>query len=246
MIKYDHEIIRLLKEIITMIYHLGGDVIMAQKICFIVSEDNIFEEKMIEFEYIKGMAFSQKQKNVLSFHKSIKELYEKNILEVSTKSNVDLGVKLSAFNLKLDGYYFESVFQSSKVFEGNRQYGFLMRYPPKEAKKYMNANPSGNLIAFQYKNKRYDLNPKSMFYDYLYIQALQQHPNISKQIIQYDIFTDIEYNYKKQVNCQARACAIYCYLLRHNVVDYYLSDINHFKLLYKNNHSSTQLSLFEQ
>ena len=40
---------------------------MATKMCFIADDKKIFEEKIITFEYIKGMAFSQKQKNVLSF-----------------------------------------------------------------------------------------------------------------------------------------------------------------------------------
>ena len=86
---------------------------MATKMCFIADDKKIFEEKIITFEYIKGMAFSQKQKNVLSFHSSIKKQYPNlKILEVSTKSQHSLGIALSAFNLKLDGFPIESIFQS--------------------------------------------------------------------------------------------------------------------------------------
>ena len=38
---------------------------MATKMCFAVGSSKAFDEIIVEFEYIKGMAFSQKQKNVL-------------------------------------------------------------------------------------------------------------------------------------------------------------------------------------
>ena len=57
---------------------------MATKMCFAVGKDLAFEERIVEFEYIKGMAFSQKQKNVLSFHKSIQEVFpDSRIIEIS-------------------------------------------------------------------------------------------------------------------------------------------------------------------
>ena len=60
---------------------------MATKMCFAVGTDEAFEERIVKFEYIKGMAFSQKQKNVLSFHKSISEQFPgSRIIEISTKS----------------------------------------------------------------------------------------------------------------------------------------------------------------
>ena len=38
---------------------------------------------------------------------------------------------------------------------------------------------------------------------------------------------------KKSANTQARACAIYSYLLKNNKVDEYINDIEKFKTLYK-------------
>ena len=67
---------------------------MATKMCFAVVDGKVYEERIVEFEYVKGMADSQKKKNVLSFHKSISEKYSNSkILEVSTKSWSDFGVK---------------------------------------------------------------------------------------------------------------------------------------------------------
>ena len=219
---------------------------MATKMCFFVNNANVFEEKIISFTYIKGMAFSQKQKNVLSFHHSIQEQYPNSkILEISTKSNNDLGVKLSAFNLKLDNCFVESIFQSSKVFEDGTQYEFLKNLPPREAKQHLSENTNGVLKCFKYANKEFPLNPPSLFYDYIYINALIQVPNVSNKILHYDIFTDIEFNEKKQINCQARACAIYSYMLRTNSVNYYLSSLENFKKLYIKAAPPKQISMFD-
>lgn len=206
---------------------------MATKMCFAVGSNVAFEEKIVEFEYIKGMAFSQKQKNVLSFHKSIQERFPKShIIEISTKSHEPLGVRLSAFNLKLDGYPLECVFQSSKLFDGNVQFNHLLFEEPKAAKQYIHDNASLRLIGFKYKGELFDLIPRTMFYDYIYISALMQSNMDVSDIANYDIFTDIEFNEKKVYNCQARSCAIYAYMLRKGKVDYYMSSRERFKELY--------------
>ena len=207
---------------------------MATKMCFAVgNKDLAFEERIVEFEYIKGMAFSQKQKNVLSYHKSIQEKFPNNkIIEISTKSQSPLGVSLSAFNLKLDGYPLECVFQSSKVFEGNVQFKHLIFEEPKTAKQYVRDNVSLPLIGFSYKSECFNLIPKTMFYDYIYISALLQSNIDTSSIADYDIFTDIEFNEKKGYNCQARSCAIFAYMLRNGMVEYYMSSKERFKKLY--------------
>lgn len=217
---------------------------MATKMCFAVGSTTAFEERIVEFEYVKGMAFSQKQKNVLSFHKYISNKFPNDrIIEISTKSNSPLGVKLSAFNLKLDGFPLECVFQSSKVFEGGVQYKNLLYEEPKIAKRYISENVSLPLVGFNYNGDTFDVFPKSMFYDYIYISALLKSDIDLSKIANYDIFTDIEFNQKKQVNCQARACAIYAYMLRQGRVGFYMSSKENFKKLY-NTPKSEQLTLF--
>ena len=217
---------------------------MATKMCFAVGRDVAFEERIVEFEYIKGMAFSQKQKNVLSFHSSIQKVFPgSRIIEISTKSQSPLGVKLSAFNLRLDGYPLECVFQSSKLFEGNVQFNHLLLEEPKVAKQYIHDNVFLRLIGFKYKDEMFDLIPRTMFYDYIYISALIQSNIDVSDIANYDIFTDIEFNEKKAYNCQARACAIYAYMLRNENVEYYMSSKERFKELYITR-TGEQLTLF--
>ena len=165
---------------------------MATKMCFAVGTNAAFEERIIEFEYIKGMAFSQKQKNVLSFHKSIQKMYpDKRIIEISTKSPSRLGVDLSAFNLKLDGYPLECVFQASKIFVGNIQFKDLLFEEPNAAKKYIRENVALPIIGFEYKDDQFETIPRSMFYDYIYISAILQSELNTDEIADYDIFTDI-------------------------------------------------------
>lgn len=208
---------------------------MATKMCFLATGLQPFKEEIITFDYVKGLAFSQKQKNIVSFHSAIQKQYPSaRILEVSTKSPISLGVSLSAFNLKLDGFPIESIFQSSKVFSDGTQFSQLMHLPPREAKQFVADANKGDLKCFRYLDTDFPLEPRSMFYDYIYIKALNQVKTTSATLANFDIFTDIEFNEKKQINCQARSCAIYSYLLKSNSMDFHLSSMENFVKLYPN------------
>lgn len=185
------------------------------------------EIKNIEFNWIKGTSYIQKCKRREEFHKEIQKKYDINkILEVSTKSNTDIGIKLSAFNLKFkyknNIKSVEEIYQSSKIIENNY------------------------IIGFKYEDIFFENEPMGMFYDWLYISALKQHEGYLKQLEEYEIFTDIEFNPKKSYNCQARAVAICKTLYTEGVLDEYLSEINKFKEYYKKIFSkkNDQLSLF--
>ena len=96
---------------------------MANRPFFIPStnKEDLVETKTIEFKWYSGFAKTQKQKSMLSFHENIsKEFKIDKILEISTKSENKLGIKLSAFNLKINfkekEYFLESLFQGSKIF----------------------------------------------------------------------------------------------------------------------------------
>ena len=206
---------------------------MATKMCFKINEDQVFDEKIISVAYVKGMAFSQKCKNVLSFHSSIQMQFPSaKILEVSTKSYNPVGVALSAFNLTLDGCPVECLYHASKVFEDETSFEFLKDCSPREAKRYIRENGQKPLKCYKYEDKEISLATGTLFYDYIYIRALMQHPEVSSALIGYDIFTDIEFNEKKGLNCQARACAIYSYMLRTDTVQKYMSSMEKFEEIY--------------
>lgn len=206
---------------------------MATKMCFRVNDEKVFDEEIVSFTYVKGMAFSQKVKNVLSFHESIQQQFPTS-RKVSTKSSNELGVALSAFNLLLDGRPIESIYHSSKVFTDETCYDFLVDYTPKDAKRFMREHGKGEveLKCYRYNGEDISLTPRTLFYDYIYIMGLMQLPELSKSLSDYDIFTDIEFNEKKGVNCQARACAIYSYMLRTGTVDKYIASMSEFEKIY--------------
>ena len=213
---------------------------MADKMVFISDGINPYYEQIVNYTFVPGFAPSQRKKNVANLNASLLAKYPTlRVLEVSTKSDNELGKQLSAFNLKLDGHYVETIFQSSKVFEGDIQYDFLIDKKPLESKRFIQNAPVRNIIKFRYGGIEYPIYPKSLFYDFIFVKALHQNPDISIKLKDYDIFTDIEFNYKKSINCQARACAIYSYLLKIGKVDEYISNIGTFKTLYDGSHSDT-------
>lgn len=77
---------------------------MANRPVFYVSGKKV-QRKNIEFIWYSGFAVSQKQKCIRSLHVNISRFDSAlNPLEISTKSESELGRALSAFNLKLDGH----------------------------------------------------------------------------------------------------------------------------------------------
>ncbi len=188
---------------------------MASRPAWSVDGDVIIS-KSFEFEWNGGFAVSQKRKNINNLHNEIKEKTKTKALEISTKSEVELGQKLSAFNLKLDGYTLENVFQSSKVYANGGPHLDLLKVEPKDAKRDERHTTSGALKGFEYKGKMWELEPKTLFYDYIYLKSVFETFDESElsELLDYDWFTDIEFNPSKSINCQARTVAILKYILQ--------------------------------
>jgi hypothetical protein len=171
--------------------------------------------KMLEFKWHPGMAVSQKQKSIRELHATALAINIQPVLEISSKSESELGVRLSAFNLKVvtkvkhREFSVESAFQSSKVFERGGPYTDLLDVDSRQAKKDSRLKASGNLIGFKFFGKEYSLTPRTSFYDWLYINALQQNLDLADQLINYNGFTDVEFNPGKSINCQAYSAALY-------------------------------------
>ena len=183
---------------------------MANRPAFFVRQGNVISETY-SFEWYSGFAVSQKQKSVRSLHNAIiKANINAKPLEVSTKSEEAAGIKLSAFNLKINSNTLENIFQSAKVFENGGPYLDLLDVLPKEAKRDKRLHSSGNLKAFRYQNEDFPLIPQTVFYDFIYITAIKKSFTAKEiqAILDYDFFTDIEFNPAKSINTQARAAAI--------------------------------------
>lgn len=162
------------------------------------------------------MALVQKQKSIKALHGAAVSMEIcLNPLEVSSKSPMELGVSLSAFNLTITTKKLmrtltvESTYQGSKVFANGGPYKELICAPSRVAKQDPRLKDSGELKGFEFFGEKWDLEPKTAFYDWIYINALHRNEAAVEQIHQYDAFTDIEFNPEKSINCQAYSVALY-------------------------------------
>ncbi len=179
----------------------------------------------IEFGWVAGLSVSQKQKNIHSLHAAAldqRKLHK--LLEISSKSEIELGVALSAFNLTLtlangQAHTLETVFQSSKVFEQGGPYVDLLNKSSAAAKSDERLHRNGKLIGFRFEGKDWPLTPTTAFYDWLYLNALTQHPDLTERLIEFDGFTDIEFNPARSLNCQASSAALYVSLQKLNELE---------------------------
>lgn len=185
--------------------------------------------------FFSGFSDKQKKRCINSLHKSyLRTNTEKKVLEISSKSEDELGVRLSAFNLMMQSengreFFVESAFQAGKVFELGGPYLDLLDVSSKAAKRDDRLKNSGSIIAFEFDGKRFETEPKTYFYNWLYINALQLHKELTESLLEYDAFTDIEFNPQKSINCQAEAAAIYVSLSRQGLLDEALKDKESFK-----------------
>ena len=182
----------------------------------------LVEEVAIEFSWHPGFSPTQKKKNIRALHEAARDKGFERILEVSTKSDEKLASRLSAFNLKVavpDGRYvpLESAYQGSKKFRDGGPFVELWNLPARDAKQNEKLKSSGPLIGFQFGSEEWGLEPKTAFYDWLYMYSLKDHASFLQKLLEYDGFTDIEFNPEKSLNCQVRKCAILASLLRKNL-----------------------------
>lgn len=153
----------------------------------------------------------------------------------------------------------ENWFQSSKQFSREGEvfgpYIELLNVDPKSAKRFVNSTldkkiadqyahnalfnriqaeiEGASLQSFVLLGKNYKTEPKSGFYDYLYSKALNQNQELADAIIEYTVFTDIEFNPKMngvvvRFNTQARACAIFVALSNRGLISIALKDFSSF------------------
>jgi len=181
------------------------------------------------------MAPSQKRRNVTALHAAARSHGLDRLLEISSKSEEEIGRRLSAFSLKLmigDRLVpLECVYQGSKVFQFGGPYTDLLAAQPIEAKRDTRLGDSGKLTRFELLDAKYPLSPKNAFYDWLYIKALVLHRAWIKEHVHYQGFTDIEFNPDKSVNCQARAFAELVAMENNGQLDHAAKDFSYFASL---------------
>lgn len=199
---------------------------MAERPVFIPLQGSqeLVKEKYFDIKWSPGFAPVQKKKNVTALHQVAAEDGYSPLLEVSSKSDEKLGQHLSAFHLKvresgMDEIRLEAAFQGSKVFEKGGPFTDLYSAEGKDAKRDPRLQESGRLIGFRFDGFSFPLEPKTIFYDWLYINAIYPHRDWLERLYKYAGFTDIEFNPTKSINCQARSCALFVSLRRNALLD---------------------------
>ena len=199
-------------------------ILMAKRPIFIPSKksDEFVNQEEIDFSWSAGFAVSQKQKSIESLHKQVnKKLSLKNLLEISTKSNEEVGKNASAFNLKfswknIKSCSIECFYQGSKIFKNGGPFTDLYEKDSMEAKKDKRIKNSGDLIGFSFFGENWEIDFD--FYTWIYLVGLNHNKNVAKELLNYDAFTDIEFNPKKSFNCQAYSAAFYVSLVKNKKI----------------------------
>lgn len=184
-----------------------------------IEKNSLIQRIDLSFQWHAGMAVTQKQKSIRSLHESALKKGFERVLEISSKSENPIGVKLSAFNLRYrlgDGRQVsvENIYQAGKCFERGGPFVELLDKTPKEAKQDPRLSCSGSLIAFDLNGEAWPLIPVTAFYDWVYLSALRQSPLLAEKLMRFDGFTDIEFNPERSLNCQAASAALFVALAR--------------------------------
>lgn len=200
---------------------------MAVRPVFEVKLDKPFyNEVEVEFVWNKGLNINQRRKNVVAVHEAYNCAFpEKKVLEISSKSLQPEGLLLSAFKLQkyivtLDKYLaVENIYQGGKIFENGGPFLDIYDCTAIQAKKDARLHSTGNVIGFYYEGKTYSAKFYDSFYNWIYINALIENPELSYPLLNYEGFTDIAYNPKTGTSCQARSAAIFVSLSRLGLID---------------------------
>lgn len=183
-------------------------------------------EQHIVFVWNKGLNINQKRKNVIALHEAYKTQFPtKFVLEISSKSLQEDGLPLSAFKLQKfvpslqKALPVENIYQGGKVFENGGPCLDMYDMTAREAKKDERIQSLGSVTGFYYEGNIYPIDHYDAFYNWIYIKALIENPSLSAPLLNYDAFTDIEYNPKTGTSCQARSAAIFVSLSRLGKLD---------------------------
>jgi hypothetical protein len=127
--------------------------------------DQLVSEIYFSITWHAGFAPSQKKRNVKALHQAAQKAGYSPILEISTKSEDEVGQCLSAFNLRIHSQEagdipLECAFQGGKVFEHGGPYKDLYWSDPRAAKRDPRLGESGKLVGFSFEDFLCPIEPK--------------------------------------------------------------------------------------
>lgn len=167
-------------------------------------------------------------------------------LRLEGKNNA-LCLSISFTTLKKNNTFsVESAFQSSKKFEFGGPYKELLDKDPRTAKKDIRLKTSEKLVSFIFFNQEWPIEPKTLFYDWLYINSLYKNKTLAEAILSYDAFTDIEFNHNKSINYQAYSAALFVSLAKRGLIEQAIKGSDQYKeiILKQNVDQTTKQTIF--
>jgi len=199
---------------------------MVERPIFVTKPESrdLVDEVFLHLIWRPGFATVEKKENIKALHEAAENAGYRNVLEVSTKSANKRGRHLSAFHLRVrttqkGSVPLECAFQGSKVFEHGGPFVDLFSAEPREAKKDRRLKESGQLVAFRFEGMDWPLEPKTAFYDWLYITSIYPHRDLAMKLYAYGGFSDIEFDPTRSINCQARSIALFLSLMKRGQLD---------------------------
>ncbi len=201
-----------------------------------------FKKVDITFTWNSGFSLAQKQKNINAIHEGyVTRFPDSPILEVSDKCELELGKQLSMNSLTMKSpdeqlFVVENLFYSAQVFEHGGPYLEFMTDSPQDWKTERRLRLSGPMIGYSLFDIDYPKHPQDIFFDYVYIRALMDNPDLADAIMDYEAFSDIEFNPERSLTCQARAAAMYVSLRKEDQLDQCV-DFESFYVLLTNDES---------
>lgn len=211
-----------------------------------------YTKEEFELDWAPGVSVSQKMKNSKALQEAWKQKHpNQKILEVSTKSDQELGQSLSPFNLtkRLNSlrkdFPVENVYHAAKVFRHGGPYVDLLGLAPAKAKADPRLTDSGEVVNYTLEKESFPATPAFLFYVWLYIKALQENPGLISRMKDIDAFCDIESNPTQSTVNQAMACAIFLSLSKLNLLKE-MKDFDSFKKIMMADSEANLSSIQEQ
>ena len=181
---------------------------MSKNVAYYVDNGQV-HSKTIDFAHSTKDNISKK-KAIQAMNRKLKEIDDRDVkhLDINIRNPNELARALAPYQISLGEYKVESLYHSSKLFEGGGPYQELASMPVGKVLNDPRLKDSGEVIDFYYKGQYWGMD-RVFFYDFLFVKAAKESIDNEKlkQLLDYDYFTDIESKRTAERN-PARSVAI--------------------------------------
>lgn|GEM_PF-97942 len=187
-----------------------------------------YQQISVDFQYTTGFEAEKRQKNIEAIHDRFGLKFpDKKILEISAFSLQPEGEVLSSMKLlrrlpsREERLSVENIYQAGRFFTEDGPFLDLLDMTPEMAREDERLEKSGSLLGYTFDGDVVPHDPPQFFFNWLYLNALLEPENeeIAGRLMDYDAFSDIEFNPSRSINGQGRAAAMYVSLRRMGLLE---------------------------